>query len=118
MKDIIASSVNPATNENLLQDLKEPEYLIELIQNWFQTNYGYNLDGKWDRTTPEDYKLVMNKQLRDIEDAIWKAIIKAESTVAQFRDLHFHHEANHEHYLIAEGDDYVDNAHCCGHDRF
>lgn len=124
MKNIIASEVNPATNPNLLRDLKEPEYLIELLQSWFQKHYEYNLNGKWDRTTPEDYRLVMNEQLRNIEGAVWQALHKAEERITNFRDMGFAQPTPISSESYQESDispgcyDLFENASCLEHDRF
>lgn len=87
MHGVYNSETDPKslTYDSLIQDLKEPEYLIALMQAHAFNTYKYNLDGEWDGITPGDYKKFINGELQILENQIWAALERFQINMRDFK---------------------------------
>lgn len=89
---ILNSEVNPAdligyngeTARKLLDALKEYDYLIALMQKSFFDNMQYDpFKSPFDEIPPANVRILVNNVLHKLEEDIWTALRRAESTLME-----------------------------------
>lgn len=111
MNGIINSDLNPGelTHEELLKALKEPDYLIGLLQKHCYDHSAFNANNSaFGDVTPNKYKEVVSKALEALERGVWDAIHNYESFINQEIGVNFGEWPSY------ECDYFSDNEHMCG----
>lgn len=99
MNGIINSDLDPGElpHEELLKALKEPDYLIGLLQKHCYDYSAFNADNNaFGNVTPNRYKEVVSKALEALERGVWDAIRNYESFLNQEIGVNFGEWPNYE----------------------
>lgn len=88
MHGVINSEISPKDLDynTLTEYLKEPEYLIALLQAYAFNSYKYSLEGEWDHVTPGDYKKFISEELSLLEDKVWEALQAFQNKMRDFKN--------------------------------
>ena len=88
MHGVYNSETDPKsfTYDGLLEALKEPDYLISLMQAHAFNTYRYNLEGDWDSIAPGAYKKFINGELQILENQIWSALERFQIHMRAFKE--------------------------------